>query len=127
MREEVRKWFIQAEYDFETAKENLQNKRFSFVVFLCHQSVEKALKSIVVKREKDPTLFIQSHSLIYLGKKARIPENFHTFLRNLTPEYVVTRYPSESTSAPYELYDENIAKDYLNKTEELLKWIRQHL
>ena len=127
MREEVKKWIEQAKYDLDSAKDNLNNKRYNLVVFLCHQAVEKALKSLVVNKEKDPSLFIKSHSLIFLGKKARIPEKFHTFLRNLTPEYIITRYPSESTDAPYELYDENIAKEYLQKTGEVLEWIKQQL
>ncbi len=127
MREEVKKWLNQSKYDFDTAKENFQNKRYNFVVFLCHQSVEKALKTLVVNKEKDPTVFFKSHSLIFLGKKAKLPEKFHTFLRKLTPEYIVTRYPSEATEVPYELYDENIAKEYLDKTKEVLEWIEQQL
>lgn len=89
MRPEIKKWFDQADYDFESAKDNFKIERYNLVVYLCQQAVEKALKALVVKKEKEPDFFLKSHSLIFLGKKVKIPENFHSFLRDLTPHYSI--------------------------------------
>ncbi|HNT28701.1 MAG TPA: HEPN domain-containing protein, partial [bacterium] len=37
-------WFEIAEYDLETARAMLKTKRYLYVGFMCHQTIEKALK-----------------------------------------------------------------------------------
>ena len=41
-------WFDSAEYDLQTAKAMLETRRFLYVGFMCHQTIEKALKGILV-------------------------------------------------------------------------------
>jgi HEPN domain-containing protein len=48
-------WFRQAEYDIETAKAMFKTGRYIYTVFMCHLSVEKALKGLyVIRFKKDP-------------------------------------------------------------------------
>jgi len=64
-----------------------------------------------------------THSLIYLATEIALPSEFHTFLRRLTPEFVITRYPDAAYGTPYELYDEDIVDEILKDSKEVLKWI----
>ena len=93
--------------------------------FFCQQSVEKGLKALyIAKRRISPGT---THSLIYLATETDVPSKFHTFLRQLTPEFVTTRYPDAAYGTPYELYDEEIANELLEKSKEVIKWIESQI
>jgi len=124
MRKEIGNWIVQAEHDLEVAKYNLNGKYFDAVVFYCQQSVEKGLKAVILHKKKEKPI---SHSLIFLGKLAEVPEEFISKLKKLSPQYFLARYPDASEDVPFELYDENIAKDFFKISEEVLKWISGQL
>ncbi len=42
-------WFFQSNYDIETAKSMFQSGRYIYCVFMCHLSLEKALKGLLIK------------------------------------------------------------------------------
>lgn len=122
MREEVRIWWKQAEADFESAKANFSIKKYYIVVFLCQQCIEKGLKACFIKLKK--TNPGTTHSLIYLATEVSLPKNFFKFLRRTTPQFVNTRYPDAAYGIPSELYDEEIAEEYLKETGEVMKWLK---
>lgn len=125
MRPETKIWHTQSKYDFECAKDNLKIKRYSWSVFLYQQAVEKALKAYYFhKLKSNPG---QTHSLIYLADKTKVPKKYFTFLKRLTPQFVSTRYPDAAYGSPSELYDHEIAKDFITKSEEVLKWINSQI
>ncbi|MCD6092920.1 MAG: HEPN domain-containing protein [Candidatus Aenigmarchaeota archaeon] len=107
MRKEILNWWKRAEKDLEIAGHCIKSKDYYAAVFFCQQSVEKGLKALIMKKEKQPDII--SHSLIYLGKRIKIPETFHSFLRDLTPQRILTRYPDASDELPFELYDKEIS------------------
>jgi len=125
VREETRIWWKQAEEDFDSAKANFQIKKFYLSVFLCQQAIEKGLKAYYfeVKKTSPGT----THSLIYLATETKIPREFFKFLRKITPEFVNTRYPDAAYGTPSELYDEEIASEYLKETEEVMRWLKSKL
>ncbi|MBE0524651.1 MAG: HEPN domain-containing protein [Methanosarcinales archaeon] len=43
-------WLQQAEYDIETADYLYEGERYFYAVFMCHLSIEKALKGLYVKK-----------------------------------------------------------------------------
>lgn len=124
MRKMTENWWKQAKRDIESAENSLRSKDYYVVVFLCQQAVEKSLKALLLHTKRK---FFRSHSLIYLGKSVSIPSTFYSFLRELTPQYVITRYPNATEEIPSELYDEEIASDILKKSKEVLAWIEKQL
>jgi len=48
MNKSAKYWLDLSEYDFETAQAMLQSKRFLYVGFMCHQSIEKSLKPFLL-------------------------------------------------------------------------------
>ncbi|MEM2897347.1 MAG: HEPN domain-containing protein [Candidatus Bathyarchaeia archaeon] len=87
------------------------------VAFLCQQSVEKALKALFInKLRKAPG---SAHSLVYLGKSVDAPERIIQILKKLAPDYVLTRYPNVASGVPYEMHDEEVAKERIEFAKEV--------
>lgn len=124
MREEINNWWKQAKRDLESANNSLKSGDYYVCAFLCQQTIEKGLKAVILYKKKEKPV---GHSLIRLGKLASIPENFFSKLNLVSPQYFLSKYPDASEDVPYELYDEKIAKNFLNIAEEVLKWINNQL
>jgi HEPN domain-containing protein len=93
--------------------------------FLTHQAVEKALKAVVIQKTRE--LPARTHSLLKLGEAAALPPRFHSFLRELSPHYIVARYPDASGAEPADLYDGRASRAMLRKSEEVLRWVGRRL
>lgn len=46
-------WYFQSDYDQETAFDMLKTGRNIYCIFMCHLSLEKALKGLFVKTTND--------------------------------------------------------------------------
>lgn len=89
------------------------------MAFLSQQATEKALKALyihTVKESPGPT-----HSLLFLGKSVKIPDEFFSGLRKLSPDFVITLYPDAAHGVPYELYGDEIAKEKLEIAKKCYK------
>jgi HEPN domain-containing protein len=94
---------------------------------MCHQAIEKMLKALIVElKRKAPS---KSHNLRDLAKEAglKIPKTWETFLFNLNPHYILSRYPDVVRARPYESYNRRIAQGFLKRTGEFLKWLEAKL
>jgi HEPN domain-containing protein len=45
-------WLLQADYDMDTAGSMFRESRHFYAVFMCHLSIEKALKGLFLARMK---------------------------------------------------------------------------
>jgi len=61
MEERVKYWIDLSDYDLETAEAMLDSKRYLYVGFMCHQTIEKAFKAYFTFLKSDIAPF--SHSL----------------------------------------------------------------
>ena len=123
MRKEIHNWIDQSNDDFDGARYNFDGGKYYIAAFLCQQAVEKALKALFLLEKKGEVP--QSHSLIYLATNTSVPAAFHSFLRELTPKYVDTRYPDASVDLPSRIYDEENTRGILDKSGEVLAWIKE--
>lgn len=121
MRKEAVNWWKQAKRDLITAENCKNSGDYYACAFFCQQSVEKGLKALfIVINRTNPD---KSHSLIYLASETKVPSEFNKFLRELTPEFVTTRYPDAAYGTPYELYSDEMVTDILEKSKEVILWI----
>ena len=123
MPRDFEEWLKQADYDLDTADFMFKGKRYIYAVFMCHLSIEKALKGLYQERlNKIPP---KTHNLIYLAKKANIevPEDIGRFIVKLNQASILTRYPEDLTLLKSE-YTQSIVKEILSKTKEVLTWIK---
>ena len=67
MSDSVKYWLDLADYDIETAKAMLNSGRLLYVGFMCHQTIEKALKAVVARDCTDGEIPPKIHDLSKLA------------------------------------------------------------
>jgi len=125
MRKETINFKDSAIYDLHTAEFMFTAGRYIYVIFMCHLSIEKMLKAITAEvMQKMPP---KTHNLIYLIKISGIqpPPELLDFIAKINNVSIVTRYP-EDLKKLLEAYPKKVTKDYLNKTREVIKWLKKH-
>ena len=129
MSKKVDYWLELSDYDLQTAAVMLDGRRFLYVGFMAHQSVEKILKAYFVKNSNDKTP-PHSHRLSLLAEKASLysffSESQKNFIDILEPMNIESRYPSNRDRLLKSLTEERCAQ-ILQETEELHSWIKQKL
>ncbi|MBU1262537.1 HEPN domain-containing protein [bacterium] len=123
MAKEYEEWLKQADYDINTAEFMFDGGRYFYAVFMCHLSIEKALKGLYLERLKEVPPKV--HNLIYLLNKAGIkpPEDIGRFLVKLNEASVVTRYPDNIEKLQRD-YTKDVVRDIVSKSKEALEWIK---
>jgi HEPN domain-containing protein len=124
MRQEVKNWWEQSKKDLHKAEVLYKTDDYDGVAFYCQQSVEKALKAVIILKTKENVF---GHSLVHLGKTAKITPDFSTGLRKLSPQYFLSRYPDASEEVPFELYDKATADEFLSIARGVLEWTEKQL
>ncbi len=116
-------WYKQSEYDFRTAEKMFESGRHIYAVFMCHLSIEKALKGLFVERIK--LLPPKSHNLMYFVDKLELkPEsNIDEFLTLLNDQGIATRYP-ESLEKLILIFSKEKTELIIEQTRETLEWIK---
>ena len=117
-------WYFQSDYDLETAVDMLKSGRAVYCIFMCHLSLEKALKGLLIKKKGEfPS---KSHSLIYFVDKIELElsESQFEFLFMLNNISVPTRYP-EDLRKLFLAYTKERTESILQQTKEMQLWIKQ--
>jgi HEPN domain-containing protein len=119
-------WLDIAHYDLITAKAVLEKRRFLYVGFLCHQTIEKCLKAYFWHTKKqEPPL---THNLILLSKQSGFDvyskDKYMELFKELMPLNIQARYPEDKKLLLKSL---NAAKcrGLLKETAKLYKWIKK--
>ena len=123
MEKRTGEWLKQADYDMGTAEFMFNGRMFFYTVFMCHLSVEKAMKGLYQERLKETPP--KTHNLVYLLKKigVRPMDAIGIFIIKLNEASVVTRYPEDIDKLQRQ-YTEVVVKDILVKSKEVLQWIK---
>lgn len=124
MAKEPEEWLRQADYDMETAEFMLSGGRYFYAVFMCHLSIEKALKGLYQKRLQEIPPKI--HNLVYFLNKIGLKpeESIGRFVVKLNEASVVTRYPEELGKLQKD-FTQPIVKGILSRSKEVLEWIKK--
>lgn len=123
IQKQIAYWIDGAEDDLITAGLLIKEKRALHGLFFCHLVIEKAIKAHYVKVVGD--VAPRSHNLIYLSEKAELiyDDDTQIFLGILMKYQLQGRYPDYSPIIP----DQYRIEEYLNKTKDLLKWLKMKL
>jgi HEPN domain-containing protein len=128
MDENINYWIEISDYDLETAEAMLDSKRFLYVGFMCHQTIEKIFKAYYTKLKSETAPY--SHSLSYLAKKGDFYESFtesqKDFIDQIEPLNIEARYPSHKERLLRSLTKEKCT-EILHNTKELQLWIKAKL
>jgi len=126
MSKSPQEWLKQADYDIKTAEIMFDNKRYFYAVFMCHLSIEKALKGLYLERLKE--IPPKTHNLVYLVEKIKLllPENLYDSVFALNRVSVPTRYPDDLQRMLKD-YNEERTKKVIESGKEVLQWLKKQL
>ena len=126
MKKTTQNWLKSSEYDLKTAAFLLKSKRYIYVVFMCHLSLEKTLKAILseVFRELPPYTH-NLNRLLELGG-ITLPEDMQSFLNTINLQSVPTRYPEDFSRLSKEL-DGKTAAEYMRQTKRIILWLKKNI
>ena len=121
-------WLEISNYDLKTAKAMLDSKRFLYVGFMCHQSIEKILKGIYSKKitEVPPKIHNLARLLKLVELDDKIPSEFIELINELNPLNIATRYPDQELEIIKNL-DYEYSTSLLKRTRRLFEWLKQKL
>ena len=121
-------WLELAEYDLDTARAMLDSKRFLYVGFMCHQSIEKILKAYW--QRSLGTMPPKTHNLAYLIEKVNlhsvIPASMNDIIDELDPLNIQCRYP-EYKDQINRIMNAEYSRKILLSTIEIFSWLKQKL
>lgn len=124
MRIEAQNFIKQGKRDFITGENNIKSKDYYFAVFAFQQCAEKCLKGLwIIKKREIP----KTHSIIFLSKGLNVPKELERGIRDLNPEYLLTRYPDMTSEVPYEMYTKEISENHKKTAQKILKWIESEV
>jgi HEPN domain-containing protein len=128
MDDKVKYWVELSDYDMETALAMLNSKRYLYVGFMVHQTIEKIFKAYYTFLKSETAPF--SHSLSYLAKKGNFYEKFtedqKDFIDQIEPLNIEARYPSHKERLLKSLTHEKCL-EIIEKSKELQQWIKEKL
>jgi len=126
MDEKYLEWFTQSYYDFDTAKYMHKGGRYIYTIFMCHLSIEKALKGLF--QYKSETVPPKTHNLIFFIEELKLEpdETILKFIIRLNQLNIFSRYP-EDLQKVKDFYNKNYSKALLENTEKVLQWIKKLL
>jgi HEPN domain-containing protein len=124
----IQNWLKLAEYDFDTAKAMLKSKRYLYLAFACHQSIEKMLKALYVKETGNTPPY--THNLIKLAEGleilSKLSKESNKFIEDMNSYYIQTRYTEDITKMTVTLTKEKSKKIY-NDTREIYSWLKKQI
>ena len=117
-----------SDYDFDTAEAMLRTGRYLYVGFMCHQTIEKALKAYWSLVLDEPPLKI--HHLSRLAAQTELVEELSedqlSLIDMLEPLNIEARYPSYKEQL-MKVLTSDYCEQLLNRTNELRLWIKDKL
>jgi len=125
--DKVKYWIDLANEDIGVAQVLLDGKKLLYCGFMCHLSVEKALKAKIESIGETPQ---KIHNLIRLAEISGILEIMSdeqtSLLYKLNPLQIEARYPANKQQIAEVLTKEQCA-DLVKQARELIAWIEKQL
>ncbi len=126
---EARRWYQQAAYDLGACRWNIQGEFYDTACFLCQQSAEKAVKSLLFYLGARGKALL-THSIVNMIRHCEksIPPMAALLeeARRLDLHYVPSRYPNGLPSGfPHQFYGRQTAEDALLAAEKIVSAVAE--
>lgn len=124
-KKSIEYWRNGSSQDFKVAKSLFEKKFYAHSLFFCHLSLEKLLKSFVM--EKTGEFAPYTHDLLRLIEitEIKLDKEQTENLEKIFTFNVAGRYPEEKIDFHKKYNKKEIAKKYLNITNNLLIWLKK--
>lgn len=121
MREEAKPWLEKADENLDLAEYLFEGARYAPACYMCQQALEVLLKAAIIELagKRHPKI----HDLDKLYVESGLPdrEKHKDFLVTTSAHYHRVRYPDFVKHK----YNRQVAREVLNETKELFRWIRK--
>jgi HEPN domain-containing protein len=124
MRKESQMLWAQGLEDIDTADKLIGVKKFYASVFYSEQAAEKVLKALYIEKKKR-ALF--THDLTELAEQLNAPEEIQEAAAELSPDYVISRYPNAANAVPARIYTKKSADLHLKCGMDVIEWVKKEL
>lgn len=128
MNEKVKYWLEMSDYDLVTAQAMLESKRYLYVGFMCHQSIEKIFKALFTAKKNETPPFV--HNLSMISQKGEFygefSESQKDLIDELEPLNIEARYPTHKEKM-FKMLSEDKCISLIEKTRELQEWVKTKL
>lgn len=119
-------WMRQADYDMDTADAMFSSGRYIYAVFMCHLSLEKALKGLYTQQlgQIPP----KTHNLVYLLNQidTQPDAKLLKFIVKLNTTSIATRYPDDLARIQ-KAYGKGVTQKLIADSKKVLQWIKMQL
>lgn len=123
----VDQWLERVKYDLGVARAMLRMRKYLYVAFMCQQTVEKGIKTVLASKNMEIPLTHNLRKLAAIaGIENELDPNWIDFLEQLTPFAIKARYGSYKKRLS-EICDRKTAKKLVGSTEEFIKWLRKKI
>ncbi|MCX7795744.1 MAG: HEPN domain-containing protein [bacterium] len=128
-REEARRWFRQAQCDFDDALYLLEGGRFNTACFWAQQCAEKALKAFLYFKGIEIVLGHSTAELCHNAMEFDPDfESIASISASLDKYYIPTRYPNGLPGGvPAEAYTKDDAQVAVSMAQRILEFVRSKL
>lgn len=119
----VQYWLEGSDYDWGVALSLFKSKKYPYGLFMCHLSVEKLLKGLLVKETKDHAPF--THNLAFLAGKISVEFSKEqiALLEAMNDFNLEARYPDEKKEF-YARATQDYARQYRKAVGALRQWLK---
>lgn len=124
MRKEVKNWLAQAKDDLKKAEDNFKASHLDGAAFFCQQSIEKALKALLIQTSGN---FPKIHDIVALARMTNAPPDVVNKCKKINPYYTETRYPDFSKTIPAKAFSKEEIEEVIKLSKEALNWIEKSL
>ena len=121
-----KEWMEQAEYDLRAAEKMFETGIFPYCVFMCHLSIEKALKAAYYFKLKSEPPKIHDLSKLCALSNLSPPQDIQDSIDKLSTVSVTARYPEEIRHA-LKGYTKISTKATLKNTRMVIAWLKEQL
>lgn len=123
MNRETANWLASVQYDLDTAEYMQKTRRYLYVIFMCHLSIEKTLKALVCEATNASPPRIHDLSKLAALANVTLEPSQAQFIAQLTDANITTRYPDDLAQMVSQ-YPRAVARTYLERTREVITCLR---
>ena len=121
-------WINSSDRDYESMKQNFEIKQYTWALFIGHLTIEKLLKGLYAKNNKDNPYTVKSHNLLALAQKCNIKltDKQVEKLKIITQFNISTRYEDYKDEF-YKTCTQEYTEKQIKNIEEVRLWLKKLL
>ena len=127
-KELVRFWIDSSDRDYESMMKNYESKQYTWALFIGHLVLEKLLKGIYAKVNKDRPYPPKIHNLNIIAEKCRLEldERQTKILFTCNSFNISARYEDYKNEF-YKKCTEKYTKEQIDNIKEVREWLKEQL